>query len=71
VLFCKASLALLAFNYKEIKMNNIKLFEYEHKKIRTIFAHGQEWFVAKDTVEALGVTWFGTDTLAAIKLNGL
>ncbi len=48
-------------------MNNIKLFEYEHKKIRTIFAHGEVWFVAKDTVEALGITWFGTDTLASIK----
>ena len=34
-------------------MTNIKLFEYEHKKIRTIFAHGEIWFVAKDTVEAL------------------
>lgn len=48
-------------------MTNIKLFEYEHKKIRTIFAHGEVWFVAKDTVEALGITWFGSDTLVSIK----
>lgn len=36
-------------------MNNIKLFEYEHKKIRTIFAHGEVWFVASDVCEALGI----------------
>lgn len=36
-------------------MSNIKLFEYEHKQIRTIFAHGEIWFVATDVCEALGI----------------
>lgn len=48
-------------------MDKIKLFEYEHKKIRTVFAHGEIWFMAKDVVEALGVLWKGTDSLPAIK----
>jgi prophage antirepressor-like protein len=48
-------------------MSNIKLFEYEHKQIRTIFAHGEIWFIAKDVTDALGITWFGRDTLAAVK----
>lgn len=48
-------------------MSNIKLFEYEHKQIRTIFAHGEIWFMAKDVFEVLGVTWKGSDSLSAIK----
>lgn len=37
-------------------MTNIKLFEYEHKRIRTIFAHGEIWFVLSDVCDALGIT---------------
>jgi prophage antirepressor-like protein len=48
-------------------MTNLKLFEYEHKEIRTIFAHGEIWFVAKDTIEALGIDWNGKDSLNAVK----
>lgn len=48
-------------------MLDLKLFEYEHTPIRTIFAHGEIWFVAKDTIEALGIAWKGSDTLVSIK----
>lgn len=48
-------------------MTNIKLFEYEHKSIRTIFAHGEVWFMAKDTVDALGIDWNGKNTLVSVK----
>jgi prophage antirepressor-like protein len=48
-------------------MTNIKLFEYEHTPIRTIFAYGEVWFMAKDTVIALGIDWNGKNTLVSIK----
>jgi prophage antirepressor-like protein len=48
-------------------MSNIKLFEYDHKQFRTIFAHGEIWFMAKDIFEAFGIAWKGNDSLSSIK----
>lgn len=47
-------------------MANIKLFEYNDKKVRTSFEDGQIWFVAKDVCDVLNITWSGA-TLASIK----
>lgn len=48
-------------------MADIKLFEYHDKNIRTAFAEGQIWFVAKDVCAALGIGWVSkSSTLQAI-----
>lgn len=48
-------------------MDKITLFEYQHKEIRTVYAHGQIWFMAKEATSALGIEWNGKDTLIAVK----
>lgn len=49
-------------------MPNIIPFEYHHKQIRTAFADGKIWFVAKDVCHALEIAWSSTiSTLGIIK----
>jgi prophage antirepressor-like protein len=36
-------------------MSDLKLFEYQHKKVRTATANGQIWFFAKDVCEILEI----------------
>lgn len=36
-------------------MADLKLFEYQHKQVRTVTLEGQIWFVAKDVCEALNI----------------
>lgn len=36
-------------------MKNLKLFEYQHKKVRSVTINGQFWFVAKDVCEVLEI----------------
>ena len=48
-------------------MDKITLFEYQEKEIRTIYLHGQIWFMAKEAISALGIDWKGKDTLVAVK----
>ncbi len=37
------------------KMSDLKLFEYQHKQVRSTTIDGQIWFVAKDACEALNI----------------
>ncbi len=36
-------------------MNNLQIFEFEHKEIRTVIKDNQPWFVGKDVCEVLGL----------------
>lgn len=36
-------------------MNKLKLFEYQHKQVRTVLLEGQVWFVAKDVCDVLEI----------------
>lgn len=35
-------------------MNNLQIFEFDHKEIRTVVKDNQPWFVGKDVAEVLG-----------------
>src|SRR5215213_2728082 len=36
-------------------MSNLKLFEYQHKRVRSLTIDGQIWFFAKDVCEVLEI----------------
>jgi len=40
-------------------MNQLQLFKYQDKEVRTVTLNGEPWFVAKDIAEVLGYTWNG------------
>ena len=37
-------------------MNNLQIFEFDHKEIRTVVKDNQPWFVGKDVADVLGYT---------------
>ena len=37
-------------------MNEITIFKYESKKVRTVMKDGEPWFVLKDVCVVLGIT---------------
>jgi prophage antirepressor-like protein len=41
-------------------MNELTIFNYGRKKVRTVTRGGEIWFVAKDVAETLGYTWNGS-----------
>lgn len=47
-------------------MNELTVFSFEKKDIRTIMIDGNPWWVAKDVCEALEYTWNGTQRIEHI-----
>jgi prophage antirepressor-like protein len=43
------------FIFGEVFMNDLKVFEFETKKVRTEIIEGNPWFVAKDVCEILDI----------------
>ena len=44
-------------------MNDLQLFNYEGKAVRTVTIEGEPWWVAKDIAELLGYSWKGSQTI--------
>jgi prophage antirepressor-like protein len=47
-------------------MNELTVFNYNMKKIRTIMKNGEPFFVAKDAAEIIDIVWQGTKTISHI-----
>jgi len=43
--------------------NELVVFKFENKEVRTVVIDGEPWFVAKDVAEVLGYTWNGTQRI--------
>jgi prophage antirepressor-like protein len=47
-------------------MNELTVFNYNMKKIRTIIKDGEPFFVAKDAAEIIDIVWQGTKTISHV-----
>jgi len=47
-------------------MNELQLFNYEGKEVRTVVKDGEPWVVAKDVCELLGYAWKGQAAIAHV-----
>jgi prophage antirepressor-like protein/mRNA-degrading endonuclease toxin of MazEF toxin-antitoxin module len=52
----------------EQRMNELQIFNYSDKQVRTILKDGEPWFVAKDVCDVLGIT-NGRDAVLRLDLN--
>jgi prophage antirepressor-like protein len=47
-------------------MNELTVFNYNMKKVRTIMKNGEPFFVAKDAAEVIDIIWQGTKTISNV-----
>jgi prophage antirepressor-like protein len=47
-------------------MNDLTVFSYRDRPVRTIMVDGEPWWVAKDVVEAVGAVWKGGQAIIHI-----